>query len=163
MAIFDEILTLTFPIFSDKAHGGSIKSKIGDVMVSREKCAFLRKDGVCLLHHGQCTCNVITSRCPDGVRHAKPHPSMDERRWVDMYDMRTSQGRMRFATRNTRRGEVYAQCSKKMRYPTEYRAREVARRRTRSGSGELRVYRCHFCGGYHLTSHIDIHHDEVAA
>ena len=156
-------MAMTFPIFSNKAHGGPIKSKIGDAMVSKEKCAFLRKDGVCLLHHGQCTCNVITSRCPDGVRHAKPHPSMDGWRWVDMYDMRTPQGRMRFATRNTRRGEVYAQCSKKMRYPTEYRAREVARRRARSGSGELRVYRCHFCGGYHLTSHIDIHHDEVAA
>ena len=156
-------MAMIFPIFSNKAHGESIKSKMGDVMVSREKCAFLRKDGGCLLHHVQCTCNVVTLRCPDGVRRAKPHPNMDEWRWVDTYDLRTPQGRMKFAIRNSPRGAVYAQCGKKMRYSTEYRAREVARCRARSGSGELRVYPCRFCGGYHLTSHIDIHHDEVAA
>ena len=131
-------------------------------MVSKEKCAFLRK-GECLFHRGPCSCNPLTLRCPDGVRRAHLRYRIEEWQWVDKYDLRTKAGRFKCATRNVRKAEVYAQCGKKKRYPTEYRAREIARRRIRSGSGGLRVYPCHFCGGYHLTSHVDTCHDNGMA
>ena len=150
------------PILCMTANGWLVVVRKGVVMVSKEKCAFLR-NGECLLHHGPCSCNPLTLRCADGVRRAKSFHGMRNRNWVKEYDLRTENGRFRFNTRAVSGGEVYSQCKSKKRYPTEYRAREIARRRERSGGINLRVYPCHFCGGYHLTSHIDNCGENVAA
>lgn len=132
-------------------------------MVDRCKCAFLRKDGRCVLHHAQCSCNPLTLKCPDGVRRSHAHPNMDTWHFSDEYDKHTARGRFAFATRNVSRKTVYGQCTKKERYATEYRAREVARKRQRSCGVELRVYHCHFCNGYHLTHKTDGLNKDVAA
>ena len=124
-------------------------------MVSKEKCAFLRKGGECLLHRGQCLCGLLTHYCDDGVRRVTPHPKQVKFSWNKAYDLRTVEGRMRFAAHHSSGGVVYSQCGKKKRYRTEYRAKEIARRRERSSGVLLRVYPCNFCAGFHLTKKIE--------
>lgn len=47
---------------------------------------------------------------------------------------------------------IHDGCAGKKRYPTEDRAEVAARGVWSSGRVALRVYGCHACGGYHLTS-----------
>lgn len=58
---------------------------------------------------------------------------------------------MQFYARGVSGGIVFSQCTGKVRYDSEFRAKEIARMRMRNGSSPLRVYHCMFCNGYHLT------------
>ena len=132
-------------------------------MCKKANCAYLKNDEYCLMHKAMCNVLHPEARCHDGVTKAPiVHPE-GLWRFPQSYDQSTRQGRFAFRTRNHRRAEVYSQCMKKERYPDEARAHQVARLRSRSGAGVLRVYYCAFCEGYHITKRCNHVNDNDAA
>ena len=132
-------------------------------MCRKAKCAYLRDNGYCLMHKAVCNILHPDARCHDGVSRAFHIDREKLWKFDATYDVTTSSGRFAYRTRNYRRGVVYSQCMKKERYPSESRAHEVARLRSASGAGMLRVYYCSFCEGYHLTKRCYHSHDNDAA
>lgn len=54
-------------------------------------------------------------------------------------------------------------CTIRNRYDTEFMARMAGRRRFEDGAGDLWVYPCGYCGGWHLTSTPRVPHWHVNA
>ena len=123
-------------------------------MCKQAKCAFRKNDGYCLMHKASCDILNPEGRCHDGAARAIPHKERGLWQVKAKYDLGTVAGRFQFHTRNARGVQVYSQCTKKVRYENEYKAREVAIGRMRNGSVGLRVYYCTLCEGFHLTSKI---------
>lgn len=122
-------------------------------MCRKAKCAYLRKDGFCLLHREACALQHPDARCADGV--ARALPSRERHLWdcVEDWDLNTAKGRFAFRTRDARGYEVYRTCSRKNRYSSYYEASRKAIEIKRKRGVVLKVYECPFCGGYHLTHH----------
>ena len=51
--------------------------------------------------------------------------------------------------------QVVSACAKKRRYVTYEQARAVVRHREREGGEPLFIYRCEYCGGWHITHEAD--------
>ena len=118
-------------------------------MVAKEQCAWITDDGFCRWHKKQCV-RTSPGACEACVHRARSR-KVNYCWMMKEYDKHTAKGRMQFYTREAKGWEVFSQCKGKRRYADEFRAREVARLRMRSGSEPLRVYHCEFCDGYHLT------------
>lgn len=127
-------------------------------MCLRNQCAFRSCCGECRMTHESCHGDGI---CRSGVRRATPHRKSVKRRII-VFDLATREGRFRHRTSNVRGAVVYRMCTRKLRYPDEYEARRRGRARSRCCGISLRVYECPFCGGYHLTSKIDVREACVA-
>ena len=125
-------------------------------MINQEHCAWVTKDGFCRWHREQC-CRTTPGACAACVSRA--HSCKEAYCWIKKkYDKRSAKGRMQFYTRDVSGGIVFSQCTGKVRYANEFRAKEIARTRMRNGSAPLRVYHCMFCNGYHLTH--KLRHDD---
>lgn len=55
-------------------------------------------------------------------------------------------------TRDEQIVKITSQCFKKRRYDRETDARFAAQKRESAGNVLLRVYKCHICEGFHLSS-----------
>ena len=126
-------------------------------MCKKTKCAFLRKDGYCLMHKTACNVQHPDANCRDGA--ARAIPSRERHFWDCLGDwaLDTAKGRFAFKTRNARGHDVYRTCSRKRRFVSLHVAREKATELKRRKGRDLLAYECPFCGGYHLTHQIRHH------
>ena len=122
-------------------------------MCRKARCAYLRKNGYCLMHKAMCDVAHPDAKCQDGVTRAMP--SKDRHFWECLggWELSTAKGRFAFMTRNARGHAVYRTCSRKHRFANLYDAKEKARELLRRKGLDLLAYECPFCGGYHLTHH----------
>jgi hypothetical protein len=122
-------------------------------MCRKAKCAYLRKNGYCLIHKAMCNIAHFDAKCQDGVERAIPSKDRSFWKCLGSWELNTAKGRFAFMTRNVRGHAVYRTCSRKRRFASLYDAKEQARELLRHKGRDLLAYECPFCGGYHLTHH----------
>lgn len=128
-------------------------------MCKKAKCAFLRSNGYCLMHKRECSVLNPDGRCKDGVSrlssysHDYQHSFMS--RLKIAVDKSGKIGSCLHPDSNRDTGHsVFRACTRKTRYTTFERAREVAVHVEHRENRVLAVYECPFCHGYHLTSQL---------
>ena len=120
-------------------------------MCKKAKCAYLKKDGICMVYKKPCSILHPEARCREGV--ARADHKVQEHFWecVKEWNFKTAKGRFSFYTRKTTKYKVYRTCSRKKRFANLYAAKQKAKDLRRKNGLELLAYECPFCGGYHLT------------
>jgi len=117
-------------------------------------CAFCDGNGICRYSHKACAYGTGNMACssymPISVRKNRTESKMGcpERYEVSARGLKRSF----FSVRRWTGPKIYHMCTGKVRFRTEYDARDNARRHWDKDRSELRTYECPCCGGYHLTS-----------
>ena len=120
-------------------------------MCKKANCAYLKKNGICMVHKEACSILHPEAWCKEGV--ARADHKVQENFWecVKEWNFKTAKGRFSFYTRKTSGYKVYRTCSRKRRFANLYAAKEKANELRRKKGLSLLAYECPFCGGYHFT------------